>query len=108
MARINFAVMPSSIGLAEAWISIALGVLLLFIFPNTIRYIHSPADFEQNNPVTDAQDNTIRIRSSAFSGRIWVSRFLPGADTGRNCPGGGEENRTALDRICGDGPGGDF
>ncbi len=66
MARINFAALPSSIGLAEAWISIALGVLLLFIFPNTLRYIHSPADFEQNNPVTDAQNNPIHYPQSAF------------------------------------------
>jgi hypothetical protein len=66
MAQINFAVLPSSIGLAEAWISIALGVLLLFIFPNTLRYIHSPADFEQNNPVTDAQNNPIHYPQSAF------------------------------------------
>ena len=47
---ITYAVMPTSIGLAEAWISIALGVLLLFIFPNTISYLHSPTDFEQTQP----------------------------------------------------------
>jgi hypothetical protein len=66
VAKINYAVMPTSIGWAEAWISIALGVLLLFIFPNTIRYLHSPADFEQNNPVTDAQNNTIHYPQSVF------------------------------------------
>jgi len=66
-ARINYAVVPSSIGLAEAWISIALGVLLLFIFPNTIRYFHSPADFDQNNPpITDPQGNTIPYIKSVF------------------------------------------
>jgi hypothetical protein len=59
-------VAASSIGLAEAWISIGLGILLLFIFPNTIRYFHSPADFEQNNPVTDAQGNAISYPKSVF------------------------------------------
>ena len=55
-----------SVGLAEAWISIALGVLLLFIFPNTLSYVHSPAVFEQNNSVTDAQGNTIPYPKSAY------------------------------------------
>ena len=58
--------MPPAIGLAEAWISIALGVLLLFIFPNTLSYVHSPAVFEQNNSVTDAQGNTIPDTKSAY------------------------------------------
>jgi hypothetical protein len=57
---------PPSIGLAEAWISIALGLLLLFVFPNTIRYVHSPSGFEQNYPVTDAQGNTIPYLKSIF------------------------------------------
>jgi hypothetical protein len=57
---------PPAIGLAEAWISIALGVLLLFIFPNTLSYVHSPAVFEQNNSVTDAQGNTIPYTKSAY------------------------------------------
>ncbi|MGD0462001.1 MAG: hypothetical protein ABSB74_05900 [Tepidisphaeraceae bacterium] len=60
------AVAPPSIGLAEAWISIALGLLLLFVFPNTMRYLHSPAGFQQDNPVTDAQGNTIPYLKSIF------------------------------------------
>jgi len=55
-----------SIGLAEAWISIALGLLLLFAFPNTIRYLHSPVGFEQNNTFIDASGNTIPYTQSAF------------------------------------------
>jgi hypothetical protein len=65
-APIHYAVVPSSIGFPEAWISIGLGVLLLFVFPNTIRYIHSPADFESNNPVTDANNNAISYPNSVF------------------------------------------
>jgi hypothetical protein len=57
---------PPAIGLPEAWISIALGVLMLFVYPNTLRYIHSPAIFEQINPVTDAQGNTIPYTKSVF------------------------------------------
>ncbi len=60
------AVITPTVGLAEAWISIAVGVLLLFVFPNTTRYLHSPAAFERNNPVTDAQDNAIPYPSSVF------------------------------------------
>jgi len=56
----------ASIGLAEAWISIALGIFVLFIFPSTIRYIHSPAAFEQNYPVTDEQGNTIPYTKSVI------------------------------------------
>jgi hypothetical protein len=55
-----------SIGLAEAWISLALGVLLLFINPGTIQYLHSPTDFAQNYPVNDAQGNPISYVHSAF------------------------------------------
>jgi hypothetical protein len=55
-----------SIGLAEAWISIALGIFVLFIFPSTIRYVHSPAAFEQNYPVTDEQGNTIPYPKSVI------------------------------------------
>ncbi|HEX4056205.1 MAG TPA: hypothetical protein VHX86_18245 [Tepidisphaeraceae bacterium] len=60
------AVIVPTFGLAEAWVSIALGVLLLFVFPNTIRYLHSSAAFEQNNPVTDAQGNAIPYLNSVF------------------------------------------
>jgi hypothetical protein len=55
-----------AVGMAEAWISIAIGVLLLLVFPSTIKYIHSPADFEQNYPVYDAQNNQIPYAKSAF------------------------------------------
>jgi hypothetical protein len=53
-------------GAAEAWISIVIGTILLFIFPNTIRYIHSPSAFEQNNPVTDANGNSLPYPKSDF------------------------------------------
>jgi hypothetical protein len=55
-----------SIGLAEAWISIGLGLLLLLIFPATISYLRSPAAFQQNNPVTDAQGNPLPYIKSVF------------------------------------------
>jgi hypothetical protein len=55
-----------SIGWAEAWISIALGVLILFIFPNTIHYAMSHAEFDANNSVTDGNGNTIPYSSSGF------------------------------------------
>jgi hypothetical protein len=55
-----------AIGLAEAWISIGLGILLLIIFPNTIKFICSPSAFQQNNPVTDASNNTIPYMQSVF------------------------------------------
>lgn len=67
---------PGSIGLAEAWISIGLGILLLFIFPNTISYFRSPAAFEQNNPITDPQGNTIPyLKSVIFLGDLGVTVF---------------------------------
>jgi hypothetical protein len=53
-------------GLAEAWISIGLGILLLIIFPNTIKFISSPDAFQQNNPVTDPSGNTIPYLKSIF------------------------------------------
>jgi len=65
-ARVTYYSAASAIGWAEAWISIGLGVLLLFIFPNTIRYVHSPTLFEQNFPVTDAQGTTIPYPKSVF------------------------------------------
>jgi hypothetical protein len=63
---LNYAIPPRSpaIGLAEAWISIGLGVFLLFIFPSTIRYLHSPAAFDQNYPITDGNGNTIPYTQS--------------------------------------------
>lgn len=53
-------------GLAEAWISIGLGILLLIIFPNTIKFISSPDAFQQNNPVTGPDGNTIPYLKSIF------------------------------------------
>ncbi|MDP9173132.1 MAG: hypothetical protein M3O30_04600 [Planctomycetota bacterium] len=53
-------------GLAEGWISIALGLILLFVFPNTISYLRSPSTFEQNYPVMDAQGNPLPYIKSAF------------------------------------------
>jgi hypothetical protein len=46
-------------GLAEAWISIALGLILLFCFPNTISYLRAPSAFEQANPILDGDGNPI-------------------------------------------------
>jgi hypothetical protein len=56
-----------AIGLAEAWISIGLGILILFIFPNTLKFIHSPTQFQQDNPITDTQTgNPIPYLQSIF------------------------------------------
>jgi hypothetical protein len=55
-----------AIGLAEAWISIGLGILILFIFPNTIHYIFSPTQFNQESTFTDKQGNTIPYLQSIF------------------------------------------
>jgi hypothetical protein len=50
--------------LAEAWFSIAIGVIVLFLFPHTFQYIRNPTTFQQNNPVTDSQGNTIPYAQS--------------------------------------------
>ncbi|MGD0768632.1 MAG: hypothetical protein ABSB42_10630 [Tepidisphaeraceae bacterium] len=55
-----------AVGFAEAWISIGLGVLLLFIFPNTIRYLHSAGDTAWSNYAIDAQGNAIPYTKSAY------------------------------------------
>jgi hypothetical protein len=52
--------------LAEAWFSIAIGLIVLFVFPSTFEYLHSPAQFEQKNPVTDPQNNPIPYIHSEF------------------------------------------
>jgi len=49
----------SHLGLAEAWFSIAIGLIVLFVFPYTIQYLLSPAAFEKNHSFTDAQLNPI-------------------------------------------------
>ena len=64
--EVRYVPAASSIGFAEAWISMAIGLLLLFIFPNTIHYVLSPANFNQNNPVTDGQGNTLSYVQSGF------------------------------------------
>jgi hypothetical protein len=66
VVEVRYVPASSSIGFAEAWISIAIGLLLLFIFPNTIHFVFSPASFNQNNPVTDGQGNTISYVQSGF------------------------------------------
>jgi hypothetical protein len=53
--------MPS---LADAWFSLVIGLIVLFVFPNTIRYIHSRATFDQNYPVTDGQGNVVPYAQS--------------------------------------------
>jgi hypothetical protein len=55
-----------AIGLAEAWISIGLGILILFIFPNTLHYIFSSTQFQQENTFTDKQGNAISYGQSIF------------------------------------------
>ena len=98
------AVIVPTFGLAEAWVSIALGVLLLFVFPNTIRYLHSSAAFEQNNPVTDAQGNAIPYLNSVF---FWtdlgITVFAAALILEGIAPGGSEKNFPAADRVLRDG-----
>jgi hypothetical protein len=53
-------------GFAEAWISIAIGLILLFVFPNTIQYFKSADDFAKVHQYTDAQSNPITYTQSAF------------------------------------------
>jgi hypothetical protein len=53
-------------GLAEAWISIAIGVILLLVFPNTLHFLTNPTAFQQNNPVTDGNGNAIPYLQSVF------------------------------------------
>jgi hypothetical protein len=53
-------------GLAEGWISVALGIILLLLYPNTIKYLHSRETFEQTNPITDGQGNPLHYTKSAF------------------------------------------
>jgi len=66
-------VMP---GLADAWFSIAIGVIVLFIFPHTFQYLHAPAAFQQNNPVTDSQGNTIPyVQSEIFWADLGMTVF---------------------------------
>jgi hypothetical protein len=65
-AQLNRAMMTSSIGLAEAWISIGLGLLLLFIFPRTISYLHSMNDPSWNSFATDPQGNSIPYGKSGY------------------------------------------
>jgi hypothetical protein len=52
--------------LADAWFSLAIGIIVLLVFPHTIEYLHSPATFQQNNPVTDPQNNPIPYPHSEF------------------------------------------
>ena len=52
--------------LAEAWFSIAIGLIVLFVFPHTFQYLHNPAAFQQNNPVNDAQGNPLPYAHSEF------------------------------------------
>ncbi len=82
-----------AMGLAEAWISIGLGILLLFIFPNTLQATLFSGGFEQNNPVTDPNGNTIPyLQSIFFLDGSWGDGFCGRADRRRNRPGGQREN----------------
>jgi hypothetical protein len=66
-------VMP---GLADAWFSIAIGLIVLFLFPHTFQYLHAPAAFQQNNPVTDSQGNTIPyVQSEIFWADLGMTVF---------------------------------
>jgi hypothetical protein len=68
-------VAASSIGLAEAWISIGLGILLLFIFPNTINYLKSPTQFAQNNTFTFNGNTTTYTQNPIFWTDLGVTVF---------------------------------
>jgi hypothetical protein len=52
--------------LAEAWISIAMGIILLWAFPDTFRFFSDPTTFQQSNPVTDGNGNSIAYIHSVF------------------------------------------
>jgi hypothetical protein len=51
---------------AEAWISIAVGVILLFLYPNLVRYLASPATFNQRFQITDEQGQPLAYTKSIF------------------------------------------
>lgn len=54
------------VGLIEGWLSIGVGVVLLLMSPNLIRYLLSPAAFEKNNPITDATGQPLAYTKSVF------------------------------------------
>ena len=67
---------PPAIGLPEAWISIGLGVLLLFLFPRVLIYMHSPASIDQKNPFQDEQGNVVPyIKTVDFWNDLGVTVF---------------------------------
>jgi hypothetical protein len=55
-----------AIGLAEAWISIGLGILLLFIFPNFLHFLFSPSAFAQQNTFNDGNGNPLTYPHTVF------------------------------------------
>ena len=65
---------PVEVG-AEAWISIAIGVLLLFMARNLFSYMISPTEFGKNNPITDELGNPLPYTRSVF---FWGDVALAG------------------------------
>ncbi len=53
-------------GFAEAWISIALGAILLFVFPNTLEFLFSRASFDANHSFLDTAGNPTTYTKTAF------------------------------------------
>ena len=51
---------------AEAWISIAVGVIILLMAPRLIQYLLSPAAFEQSIRITDEQGQPLAYTRSVF------------------------------------------
>lgn len=65
---------PVEIG-AEAWISVALGVILLFFARNLISYLISPTQFAQDNTIHDEQGLPLPYPRSVF---FWGDLALAG------------------------------
>jgi hypothetical protein len=64
-AAINSGSVEPGVG-AEAWISIAVGILLLFLYPNLIRYLAGPAAFNERFQITDENNQPLAYTKSIF------------------------------------------
>jgi hypothetical protein len=51
---------------AEAWISIAVGIILLFMAPNIIKFLLSPTAFEQSVNIMDEKGQPLAYTKSVF------------------------------------------
>ena len=65
---------PVEVG-AEAWLSIAIGVILLFMARNLISYLMDPAGFAERNPITDEHGQPLAYTRSVF---FWGDLALAG------------------------------